>query len=382
MKWITSIDSVLKQEREYLMLKTPLYENHQALSAKLINFSGWAMPLYYQTQSIEHLKVRESVGVFDVSHMGIVDVEGPQARHFLSYVLANDIDKINVPGKALYSCMLNEHGGILDDLIVYHLAANQYRLIVNAARTREDYDWFLKQAKNYEVTLKQRVDFALLALQGRTARAILTSALNNAAITGLKPFCIASWGDYTIATTGYTGEDGFEILLPGDKAPAFWAQLLDLGVTPIGLGARDSLRLEAGLNLYGLDMDETVTPFESNLAWTVSLNNPERQFIGREALVAQQKSGIRKNLKAIKLLGKGMLRPGQRILNASGESLGTVTSASHSPLLKQSIGFARLPVDVPESCLVEIRGEHLPIACVKPPLWRKNYAVVFDTQTA
>jgi aminomethyltransferase len=365
------------------MRKTPLYAAHQALGAKLIDFAGWAMPLYYQTQSVEHLKVREAAGVFDVSHMGIVDVEGNEATAYLSYVLANDIHKINTPGKALYSCMLNEVGGILDDLIVYHLAPNQYRLVINAARTTEDLAWLLAQVKNHQVTIRQRFDFALLALQGCQARTILKAALKNSPIVdALKPFCVAMLGDCSIATTGYTGEDGFEIMLPGNKASAFWAQLLDLGATPIGLGARDSLRLEAGLNLYGLDMDDSVTPFESNLAWTVALSPTERQFIGREALVAQQEKGVQQNLRAIKLLGKGMLRPGQKIFDAAGNLMGVVTSASHSPLLKQSIGFARVSVTVPEDCLVEIRGERVPVVCVKPPLWRKSYKVVFDTQTA
>ncbi|MEY3182679.1 MAG: Aminomethyltransferase [Pseudomonadota bacterium] len=355
------------------MRKTPLYKVHKALGAKLIDFSGWAMPLYYKTQSLEHLAVRESAGIFDVSHMGIVDITGVDAQLFLSDVLANDIQK-TVPGKALYSCMLNPAGGIIDDLIAYHIATNHYRLVINASRTQADWDWLSTQAKRYKVNIKQCEDFALLALQGQKARGILSLVLNQPEIATLRPFSCKVFDAYTVAATGYTGEDGFEIMLPANQATELWSACLDKGVMPIGLGARDSLRLEAGLNLYGLDMDETVTPLESNLSWTVAFQPEDRLFIGREALIKQQTQGIKQQLKAIKLLGKGMLRHGQQVVDANGHALGVVTSASHSPLLQCSIGFARVNVEV-GSCFVDIRGQRLPAICAKPPLWRKAYKV-------
>jgi len=373
------------------MQKTSLYSAHQALGAKFIDFAGWAMPLCYRTQSEEHLRVRESVGVFDVSHMGIIDITGEGATDFLAAVLANNVQKLS-PGKALYTCMLNERGGILDDLIVYYIASDHYRLVVNAARRESDWTWLLAQARPYAVTLTERLDLALIALQGREARKVLKEVMPaEAALIGtLKPFSVANAGEYLLATTGYTGEDGFEIMLPESESIDFWNALLANDVMPIGLGARDSLRLEAGLNLYGLDMDETVTPLESNLDWTVALEPADRDFIGRKALMAQKAHGLQQNLKAVKLETKGMLRAGQSIFNNAAnrkgdpmdDYIGKITSASYSPVLKQSIGFARISVNVPLECCVEIRGALYPITCVNPPLWRRSYKIAYDTQLA
>lgn len=356
---------------------TPLYELHKASNARLVDFAGWEMPLHYGSQIQEHNFVRESAGVFDVSHMAIVDVLGTGARDFLRYVLANDVDKLVHRGKALYSCMLNDTGGVIDDLIVYFLDAHFYRLVLNASTRTTDLAWLNKQAGDFSVGLQERNDLAILAIQGPEARSktltLLSPHLMDVAST-LASFECVSYDNHLIARTGYTGEDGFEIILPPNKAIKLWTSLLDAGVHPIGLGARDTLRLEAGLNLYSADMDETTTPFESNLGWTVSLQPADRIFIGRAALELQKTQGIERKLVGLVLEEKGVLRSHQRVrIDQNGEGL--TTSGSFSPTLGLGIALARIPVSLATHCEVEVRNQWLPAKIIKPPFVKKGKKV-------
>ncbi|HSX70089.1 MAG TPA: glycine cleavage system aminomethyltransferase GcvT, partial [Pseudomonas sp.] len=238
--------------------RTPLYDQHLALGAKMVDFGGWDMPLHYGSQVEEHHQVRRDCGVFDVSHMTVVDITGAQAKAWLQHLLANDVERLKTQGKALYSGMLNERGGVIDDLIVY-LTDWGYRMVVNAATRDKDIAWMQAQTAGFEVTLNERAELAMLAIQGPNARAKtaeLVSHARAALIHELKVFQGLPEGDWFIARTGYTGEDGLEIMLPAEQAASFLNELVGAGIAPIGLGARDTLRLEAGMNLYGQDMDE------------------------------------------------------------------------------------------------------------------------------
>lgn len=405
--------------------QTPLYESHLALGGLMVDFAGWKMPLHYGSQITEHQQVREDAGIFDVSHMGILDIEGEDASVFLRIVLANNIDKIRESreeenslkdnsnavdilkkggestgfgqkyGQALYSCMLNEKGGVIDDLIVYDLTPNHFRLIVNAARTEFDLAWLNQHKGALSVNIIHRTDLGILAIQGPNARSKTSLAFPSLRenIQALKSFQFFlaestmaksvqskkhsdSETDLLIAQTGYTGEDGLEVLLPKADLKAFWDACLGAQIFPIGLGARDTLRLEAGLNLYGQDMNESVTPLESNLAWTVAFLPSNRNFIGREALNLQQSQGIPKKLVGILLLEKGVLRHGQKIFQ--GENcVGEVTSGSFSPTLKKSIALARIQSNIQEGsqdCRVEIRNQLFKIQILKPPFVRRRHA--------
>ncbi|HSW93130.1 MAG TPA: glycine cleavage system aminomethyltransferase GcvT [Gammaproteobacteria bacterium] len=360
--------------------KTCLYDCHLQSSAKMVNFAGWDMPLHYGSQLQEHHQVRQDAGLFDVSHMTIVDFTGPDVATFLRYLLANNIDRLT-PGKALYTCLLNEKGGILDDLIVYHIADHFYRLIVNSATREKDLTWFQKQMAGYDVNMTERRDQAMIAVQGphaRTKLATLFTPERQQALFALKPFTTAQWDDLFIAATGYTGEDGVEMMLPAVDAPAFWQRCLLAGIKPAGLGARDTLRLEAGLNLYGSDMDETVTPLESNLAWTVAFEPKERDFIGRQALLKQQAEGVTQKLVALVLEGSGVLRNHQKIqIGTTGT--GEITSGSFSPTLNKGIALARVPVNTGDECSVEIRGKAVPARIIKPPFVRHGKKTFSET---
>ncbi|NNM58721.1 MAG: glycine cleavage system aminomethyltransferase GcvT [Legionellales bacterium] len=353
---------------------TPLYELHKAAGARLVDFAGWEMPLHYGSQVQEHHYVREHAGVFDVSHMAIVDVLGTGARDFLRYVLANDVDKLLHRGKALYTCMLNDAGGVIDDLIVYFLDAHFYRLVLNAGTRDKDIAWLNKQAADFSVGLHERNDLAILAIQGPQARSktlpLLSLHLMDAAST-LDTFECIEHDNQLIARTGYTGEDGFEIILPFNKAIKLWERLLDAGVHPVGLGARDTLRLEAGLNLYSADMDETTTPYESNLGWTVALQPADRIFIGRAALELQKSNGIEQKLVGLVLEGKGVLRSHQKV-KITNDGEGITTSGSFSPTLGIGIALARIPVSQATHCQVEVRDQWLPARIIKPPFVKQG----------
>ncbi|SDU07247.1 glycine cleavage system aminomethyltransferase GcvT [Geopseudomonas guangdongensis] len=358
--------------------RTPLYDLHVALGAKLVDFGGWDMPLHYGSQVEEHHQVRQDCGVFDVSHMTVVDVAGAEAQAFLRRLLANDVARLEAPGKALYSAMLNEAGGIIDDLIVYRSAAG-YRLVVNAATHDKDLAWMRAQSEGFAVELHERDDLAMLAVQGPHALercAELVTPPRASLIRTLQPFHGQAEGDWFIARTGYTGEDGLEILLPADEAPGLLNDLVGAGIAPVGLGARDTLRLEAGLNLYGQDMDETVTPQAANLGWTVAWEPAERDFIGRAALEAQRAAGgAETKLVGLVLEERGVLRAHQAV-RVEGLGDGEITSGSFSPTLGKSIALARVPAGTGERAEVEIRGKWYPVRVVKPAFVRHGKPLI------
>ena len=357
--------------------RTPLYDLHLALGAKMVDFGGWDMPLHYGSQVEEHHEVRRDCGVFDVSHMTVIDITGLQAKQWLQYLLANDVERLNTPGRALYSAMLNEQGGVVDDMIVY-LMPGGYRLIVNAATRDQDLAWMQAQLKGYDVQLQERPELALLAIQGPQARhkvAELVSQARAQLIQQLKPFEGQSCGDWFIARTGYTGEDGLEIVLPADQAPGFFNDLVGAGISPIGLGARDTLRLEAGMNLYGQDIHLSVSPLCANMAWTIAWEPASRKFVGREALEAEKAGGVQLKLVGLVLEERGVLRAHQvvRIANV-GE--GEITSGSFSPTLSKSIALARVPMATADRAEVEIRGKWYPVRVVKPTFVRQGKALI------
>jgi aminomethyltransferase len=352
--------------------RTALYDAHLAAGGKMVDFGGWDMPINYGSQIEEHHAVRQNAGVFDVSHMTVVDIAGAGARDYLRQLLANDVDRID-PGRALYTGMLNDNGGVIDDLIVYK-RDNDYRLVVNCATRETDLGWMEKHAGGFAVDIHERPELAMLAIQGPKARDILAGLLNGSradAVKSLKVFAFAEDGDWMIARTGYTGEDGVEIMLPNADALTLWEQLLEAGVSPIGLGARDTLRLEAGLNLYGNDMDESITPWEANMGWTVMLN--DREFIGRQPLLNQKENGHSEQVGLI-LEGKGVLRAHQKVLIPNGEE-GEITSGTFSPTLGKSIALARLPAGATGKVDVEIRNKRQVAQVVKPPFVRNGNAV-------
>ena len=355
--------------------KTVLNDTHRASGARMVDFGGWDMPINYGSQIEEHHAVRRDAGMFDVSHMTVVDLHGPRTREFLRHLLANSVDKLKVQGKALYSCMLNEQGGVIDDLIVYFFDEAHFRLVVNAATRAKDLAWIEQQARAFGVEVKERPDFAMIAVQGPNARARVIGLLHEVdrpRIEKLGRFAAAAaQGPHGmplfIARTGYTGEDGFEIIVPGEQAAALWQALADAGVKPAGLGARDTLRLEAGMNLYGQDMDETVSPWEANLGWTIVLDEG-RDFIGRKALEAQKDAGVPRVMVGLVLDEKGVLRHGQKVLTANGE--GEVLSGSFAPTLDKAVAFARIPAGEPGEVRVDIRGREVPVRVVKYPFVR------------
>ena len=362
------------------MQKTVLNEEHRRRGARMVDFAGWDMPLHYGSQIEEHHAVRRDAGIFDASHMCAVDVRGDDARAFLRRLLANNVDRLQLPGKALYSTMLNEAGGVIDDLIVYHLAEHDFRVVINAATAANDLRWMA--ARRDEWGLAATIDarregpgaLAMIAVQGPRARQKVWQALpaSEPACGGLQPFFAVGVGEHLIARTGYTGEDGYEITLPAEQAVGLWNRLADAGAQPCGLGARDTLRLEAGMNLYGQDMDERVSPLDAGLAWTVDLAAP-RDFVGKAALLAKPQQHRFLGL----LLGeRGVLRAHQQVDSAHGP--GEVTSGSFSPTLQRSIALARLPLAVTlgDAVQVAIRDKRLAARVVKPPFVRNGHILV------
>jgi aminomethyltransferase len=357
---------------------TPLHSVHVQADARMVDFGGWHMPLAYGSQIEEHHAVRKDAGMFDVSHMLSLDISGPDARRFLRRLLANDVNKITTTGKALYSCMLNPQGGVIDDLIVYFFAEDNWRAVVNAGTAQKDLQWINQVIadEGFQVQVKPRRDLAMVAVQGPNARAKVWAARPawQAASEGLKPFNgNFVQADTLVARTGYTGEDGFEISLPAEQAVEFWNDLQAQGVRPCGLGARDTLRLEAGMNLYGQDMDETVTPLVSGLGWTVSLADEDRDFIGRSALQAAE-PGF--DFVGLCLSERGVIRSHMKVRTAHGE--GEVTSGTMSPTMGVSIAMARVPAGVQpgQDAQVEIRGKWLAARVVKMPFVRQGKVLV------
>lgn len=357
-------------------LRTPLYDQHLSAGAKMVDFGGWDMPLHYGSQMEEHHQVRRDLGMFDVSHMTVVDVTGTEAKAYLQYLLANDVSRLTLAGKALYSGMLNEAGGVIDDLIVY-LAGEGYRVVVNAATREKDLAWMNQQAESFAVTLTERSELAMLAVQGPRALEVAASVVSDARaamINDLKPFQGLAEGEWFIARTGYTGEDGLEIILPAADAGTLWDDLLAAGCKPCGLGARDTLRLEAGMNLYGSDMDETISPLAANMGWTIAWEPAERDFIGRKALEAQRAAGDQPKLVGLVLAERAVLRGHQRVI-VEGVGEGEITSGSFSPTLGVSIALARVPRETGDTAKVEIRGKLLDVRVVKPGFVRHGKAV-------
>jgi aminomethyltransferase len=349
--------------------QTPLYSAHLAAGGKMVDFAGYSLPVHYGSLVNEHHAVRQKAGVFDVSHMTIVDVTGTGATQWLRTLLTNDINKLD-PGRALYSCLCNEQGGVIDDLIVYSLGEGNYRVIVNAATREKDIAWFEKhRADNVDFEVKD--DLALLAIQGPEAVAIASDVLDEKGISGdktslLKRFSAWQTGQWFIARTGYTGEDGLEIAMPASAADAFWHKLVDKGVVPTGLGARDTLRLEAGMSLYGNDLDEQHSPIESGVAWTVDLADPDRNFMGRTVLEKQKLEGGRYSQIGLTLEGRGVLRQGQ-VVERDGIAIGSITSGTFSPTLEKTIAMARVNEVFEGSCDVIIRDKKYPARVIRVP---------------
>jgi len=359
-----------------MLRETPLHAVHLAAGAKMVDFGGWGMPVSYGSQIEEHHAVRRDAGMFDVSHMLPVDLRGSDVRAFLRNALANNVDKLIVPGKALYSCLLRRDGGVLDDLIVYFLSEDWFRLVVNAATAEKDVAWLtaLAAERSSAFAIAPRRDLAMIAVQGPNARERVWQVLpgSRAVSEALKAFTAVELDEYFIARTGYTGEDGFEVMLPATHAAEFWHALAAAGVRPCGLGARDTLRLEAGMNLYGQDMTEAENPLESGLAWTVDMKSA-RDFVGKAALTAPAK----RQLVGVLLIDKGgVLRSHQKVHSSAGE--GEMTSGSFSPTLGASIGLARLPVGVNagDHVEVEIRDKRLAARVIKPPFVRNGKSLV------
>ena len=355
--------------------KTVLHAKHLEAGAKMVDFYGWEMPINYGSQIEEHHAVRKDAGMFDVSHMTIVDIKGTDAKAYLRRLVINDVAKLEVAGKALYTGMCNEEGGVIDDLIIYFFSETDYRLVVNSATREKDLAWMNKQAEGFDITITERPEFGMIAVQGPEAKtkvATILTAEQNAAVEGMKPFFGVQAGDLFIATTGYTGENGYEIVVPESQAADLWQQLVDAGVAPCGLGARDTLRLEAGMNLYGLDMDESVSPLAANMAWTIAWEPADRNFIGRDVLAAQREAGNQPKLVGLVMTDKGVLRTGLKVVTEAGE--GVITSGTFSPSLEHSIAMARVPrsVKVGDEVEVEMRKKLVKVKVVKPSFVRNG----------
>ncbi len=348
--------------------RTALYQQHLDAGAKMVDFAGWEMPINYGSQIEEHQQVRTAAGVFDVSHMTVIDISGNDATNFLRYLLANDVAKLDAPGRALYSAMLNLDGGVVDDLIVYRLQEG-YRLVVNCATRMKDLTWMAQQSRGFAVAIEERPKLAILAVHGPESieKFCATLAADKVeAVQALGNFRGVELGEWFVARTGYTGEKGIEVIFPEEEAPALWDKLLAEGVKPVGLGARDTLRLEAGMNLYGQDMDDSTSPIAANMSQTIAWEPEDRKFIGHEMVKMHRKlqaEGMLPELTGLVLEERGVLRHGQKVITDKGE--GVITSGSFSPTLKHSIALARIPVNS-ESCQVDMRGSLIPVRIVKP----------------
>lgn len=367
--------------------KTALYEKHQEMGAKLVDFGGWDMPIHYGSQVDEHHKVRQSAGMFDVSHMTVVDVTGTDAKEYLRYLLANDVAKLQEKGKAMYSGMLNEDAGVIDDLIVYLMtepgvAGEWFRVVVNCATREKDLRWMSDQTASFDdVALTEQPDLSMIAVQGPEALALAKQAVTESRVNLIDQLSVFQGLEsegWFIARTGYTGEDGLEVMVPEDEAADFWQALADAGVAPCGLGARDTLRLEAGMNLYGADMDETISPLAANMGWTIAWEPQERIFIGREALQQQRDAGVSHKLVGLVMEARGVLRAHQQVV-VEGIGEGEITSGTFSPTLGCSIAMARVPAGTTDQAEVDLRGKGklVPVRVIRPSFVR-NGKKVFD----
>lgn len=355
--------------------QTPLYQQHLDANGKIVDFGGWDMPIHYGSQLQEHNVVREDAGMFDVSHMTIVDIAGPEALAYLQKILANDVSKLGFTGKALYTGMLNEEGGVIDDLIVYKMEG-WYRTVVNCGTREKDLAWMNKQIEAFDATLTERPELAMVAVQGPNAIEKVKQVRTEQAdlISELKVFQGLPVGEWFYARTGYTGEDGLEIIVPAAEVAQFWDALIAAGVAPTGLGARDTLRLEAGMNLYGNDMDDSISPLQAGMGWTIAWEPIDRDFIGRKALEAQKAAGVPSKLVGIVLETRGVMRSHQKVV-VEGIGEGEITSGTFSPTLQHSIAMARVPYDTGSECNIEMRGKLIPARVVKMPFVRNGKKV-------
>lgn len=355
--------------------QTPLYQQHLDANGKIVDFGGWDMPIHYGSQLQEHNVVREDAGMFDVSHMTIVDIAGPEALAYLQKILANDVSKLGFTGKALYTGMLNEEGGVIDDLIVYKMEG-WYRTVVNCGTREKDLAWMNKQIEAFDATLTERPELAMVAVQGPNAIEKVKQVRTEQAdlIGELKVFQGLPVGEWFYARTGYTGEDGLEIIVPAAEVAEFWEALIAAGVAPTGLGARDTLRLEAGMNLYGNDMDDSISPLQAGMGWTIAWEPADRDFIGRKALEAQKEAGVPSKLVGIVLETRGVMRSHQKVV-IEGIGEGEITSGTFSPTLQHSIAMARVPYDTGSECNIEMRGKLIPARIVKMPFVRNGKKV-------
>jgi len=354
--------------------KTPKHDKHVEAGARIVDFGGWDMPLHYGSQKEEHHAVRQKAGMFDVSHMTIVDLKGERVRELLRYLVANDVAKLQESGKALYTSMLNEDGGVIDDLIIYFMGESWFRLVVNAATREKDLAWIQKQAGAFDVDVVERAELAMIAVQGPEARELAAPCIDaewRDAALALKPFFGMEAGDMFIARTGYTGEDGWEIVMPAAHAATVWDRLTAAGIVPCGLAARDTLRLEAAMNLYGSDMDETISPLEAGLGWTVAWEPEDRDFIGRKPLEAMRANPKKRRFVGLLLEDKGVLRNHQRIV-VEGVGEGEITSGGYSPTIGRSIALARVPAGDYDRAQVDVRGKLLNVRIVKTPFVRNG----------
>lgn len=345
-----------------MILKTALYQHHVDLGAKMVDFHGWYMPLHYGSQLQEHQEVRSNAGLFDVSHMTVIDILGAGGRQFLRLLLSHDIDQLPHIGRALYSCMCNQYGGIIDDLIVYQRGPDNYRLVLNAATKANDLAWIRQHIQGYAADLQERTDLAMIAVQGPHAIAKtleMLTPMQADTVSTMAPFECVEPDNLFFARTGYTGEDGLEIIAPPEQILHLWQTLVQAGVQPCGLAARDTLRIEAGLMLYGQDMNQTTTPLESGLSWTITWDPHDRDFIGRSALLKQKQEGLKEKLVGLRLRDKAVMRAGQKV-KIAGLPDGIITSGTFSPILNQSIAFARVPYATHEDISVEIRDKLYP----------------------
>lgn len=358
-------------------LRTPMYDMHLALGAKMVDFNGWDMPLHFGSQVDEHHHVRNECGVFDISHMSIFDIQGEQAQAFLQYVLSNDVALLAAIGHAQHSALLNEQGGVIDDLMVFRMTTG-YRIICNAVTRERVQTWLVQHATAFSCSVTWRNDLSIFSIQGPLARERLASILSStrtALVQNLQHHHGAQDADWFISCTGYTGEDGIEITLPASQAIDFINELVGAGISPIGIGARDTLRLEAGFNLYGFDMNEQVSPLVAGMKDVISWEPSSRDFIGRRALQAQLDAGLNEKLVGLVLEERGVLRAGQPV-RIDNNTSGVITSGSFSPTLGKAIALARVPMATAERAEVEIRHKWFPVRVVKPRFVRNGKILI------
>ena len=360
-----------------MALRTPLYDAHLAASARMVEFAGFDMPVQYQGVLEEHAAVRNAVGMFDVSHMGEITLEGPRALETAQRLVTNDLSKCS-DGQAQYSALCNEKGGVIDDIIVYRFSPERLFICVNASGRGKDFDWMREHAGEGVAVSQRSDDWAQIAVQGPQAPKLVDSLCEprvlDLAYYHFREATVAGVRGCIVARTGYTGEDGFEVFVPPTGARRLWDALLEKGVVPCGLGARDSLRLEVAYRLYGNDMDEEHTPLEAGLGWIVKLDKPGG-FVGAEALRKQKAEGLKRKLVGFKLTGKGIARHGYPVrASGSADHVGEVTSGTMSPILKEPIGLAYLPASLSGEGTafdVEIRGKPVAAVVVRTPFVKK-----------